>query len=101
MKQQTFFRSAMAAAALALAGGAQAGVVFGLPASGLQGNIFRWDAAPRVIGGNERSLDGGLRFAVSGGSLDAFRNQFSWDVVPSSAAFSTACRARPGSRAAA
>lgn len=96
MMQQTFFRSAMAAAALALAGGAQAGVVFGLPASGLQGNIFRWDAAPRVIGGNERSLDGGLRFAVSGGSLDAFRDQFSWDVVPSSAAFSTAVQAAFG-----
>lgn len=72
---------------LASLGAAQAGVVFGLPASGLEGGVFRWDAAARTIAGNERSLDGGLRFAVSGGSLDAFRNQFSWDVLPSSAAF--------------
>jgi hypothetical protein len=58
---------------------AQAGVVFGLPTTGLQGGVFRWDAAARTIGGNERSLDGGLRYAVSTGSLDSFRDQFSWD----------------------
>ncbi len=69
---------------------AQAGVVFGLPAAGLQGGIYRWDAAPRVINGNERSLDGGLRYSVSGGSLNTFRDQFSWTALPSSADFAAA-----------
>lgn len=69
---------------------AQAGVVFGLPTAGLEGGVYRWDAAARVIAGNERSLDGGLRYAVSTGSLDGFRDQFAWDVVPTSTAFRTA-----------
>jgi hypothetical protein len=69
---------------------ANAGVVFGLPTTGLQGGVYRWDAAPRVISGNERSLDGGLRYAVTGGSLTAFRDQFSWNVVPSATAFAAA-----------
>jgi hypothetical protein len=80
----------LAVVALLLSPTAQAGVVFGLPASGLEGAVLRWDAAPRVINGNERSLDGGLRYSVSGGSLDAFRDQFSWATVPSSAEFSAA-----------
>jgi hypothetical protein len=86
----TMLRRVLVVAAAGLGVQAQAGVVFGLPAAGLNGTVFRWDAAPRDIGGNERSLAGGLRFAVSGGGLDAFRNQFSWDVVPSSAAFAGA-----------
>lgn len=69
---------------------AHAGVVFGLPTSGLQGGVYRWDAAPLVIGGNERSLDGGLRYSVSGGSLTAFRDQFSWTSVPTPAVFAAA-----------
>jgi hypothetical protein len=80
----------LAAAIWALAATANAGVVFGLPTTGLQGGVYRWDAAPRTIGGNERSLDGGLRYSVSGGSLDAFRDQFSWTTVPTSAAFAAA-----------
>lgn len=56
-----------------------AGVIFG--AQGLNGG-FRWDAAPRSIGGRERSLDGGLRYSLSGGSFEAFRDQFSWATVP-------------------
>ena len=32
----------------------------GINGSGLNGG-WRWDAAPRTISGNERSLDGGLR----------------------------------------
>lgn len=90
LTQKTTLRSLLVVAAAGFALQAQAGVVFGLPASGLTGTVLRWDAAPRVIGGNERSLDGGLRYAVSGGGLDAFRNQFSWDVVPSSVAFAGA-----------
>lgn len=91
---QRFALTWLARGAIAIAAAAalpaQAGVVFGFTGSGLEGNIFRWDAAPRVIDGNERSLDGGLRYAVSGGSLDAFRDQFSWNGgTPTSAAFAT------------
>ena len=72
---------------------AQAGVIFGFSDAALGGGA-RWDAAPRTIGANERSLDGGLRYAVSGGSLEAFRNQFTWSgPVPSVADFSTAVQA--------
>ena len=85
-------RTACAVALLTLANAANAGVVFGLPATGLQGAVDRWDAAPRTIAGNERSLDGGLRYAVSGGSLDAFRDQFTWNVLPSSSAFTAAVK---------
>jgi hypothetical protein len=45
--------------------------------TGLAGG-FRWDAAPRTIGGLERSLDGGLRYSVSGGNLTNFRDSFNW-----------------------
>jgi len=55
-------------------GTATAGVVDSLQA--------RWDAAPRTINGNERSLSGGIRYSVSGGSYEAFRDAFSWSVVP-------------------
>ncbi len=61
-------------------------VIFGN--SGLNGG-FRWDAAPRTIGGFERSLDGGLRYSVDGGSLLAFRDSFSWTQVPTQAEFTT------------
>ncbi|MEZ6062768.1 MAG: hypothetical protein R3C19_20685 [Planctomycetaceae bacterium] len=50
----------------------------------------RWDAAPRIVGGNERSLAGGLRYSVSGGSYQAFRDQFSWNSVPTVTAFQQA-----------
>jgi hypothetical protein len=75
--------------ALLIAAGpvARAGVIFG--ANGLAGG-FRWDAAPRTISGRERSLDGGLRFSVSGGSYQAFRDSFSWNVLPSVASFQQA-----------
>jgi hypothetical protein len=56
-------------------------------ASGLYGHAglaggYRWDAAPRNIGGFERSLSGGLRFSLQGGSYQAYRDLFTWDVVP-------------------
>lgn len=66
----------------------RAGVVFGN--SGLSGG-FRWDAAPREIGGLERSLDGGLRYSVQGGSWQAYRDSFSWQgATPSVGAFQSA-----------
>lgn len=55
--------------------------------TGLSGG-FRWDAAPRTTGGLERSLNGGLRYSVSGGSLTAFRDSFTWSGgAPSLALF--------------
>ncbi len=59
---------------------AQAAVIFGN--TGLS-NGSRWDASPRSIGGNERSLDGGLRYSLQGGSYQAYRDIFNWSVVPS------------------
>ena len=38
----------------------------------------RWDAAPRMSGSMERSLDGGLRWNMEGGSFDNFRSLFTW-----------------------
>lgn len=67
---------------------ANAGVIFG--ANGLSGGS-RWDAAPRIIAGRERSLAGGLRFSVAGGSYEAFRDQFAWaGTKPSVDSFQTA-----------
>ena len=59
---------------------AEGGVIFG--DVGLAGG-FRWDVAPRTINGNERSLDGGLRYSLQGGSYQAYRDLFSWSAVPS------------------
>lgn len=69
------------------AGFAHAGVLIG--GSGLSGGI-RWDAAPRNIDGNERSLDGGLRYSLQGGSYEAFRDLLSWNNVPIVADFQLA-----------
>lgn len=49
--------------------------------TGLAGGS-RWDAAPRTIDGLERSLDGGLRYSLQGGSYEAFRNLFTWNIAP-------------------
>ena len=46
--------------------------------------IARWDAAPHFVDGVERSLDGGLRYSVSGGSYEAFRDALSWEGAPPS-----------------
>ena len=67
---------------------AKAGVIFG--SNGALGGGFRWDAAPRIINTNERSLDGGLRYSVQGGSLQAYRDLFTWNVLPTVGAFTTA-----------
>lgn len=67
---------------------AQAAVVFGT--NGNLGGGSRWDAAPRTVAGNERSLDGGLRYSLQGGSYQAFRDLFSWNVLPTVAQFQQA-----------
>lgn len=50
----------------------------------------RWDAAPSVIGGVERSLNGGIRYSLQGGSYEAFRDRFQWTIVPTVSEFQTA-----------
>ena len=56
---------------------AQAGPIFGFTGPSLSGG-FRWDADPLIVnlGGTlyERSLDGGLRYSVEGGSFESYRN---------------------------
>jgi hypothetical protein len=47
---------------------------------------YRWDAAPRIEQGLERSLDGGIRYSMQGGSYEAFRDRLSWLNGPPSAA---------------
>jgi hypothetical protein len=65
-----------------------AGVIFGT--DGNLGGGYRWDAAPRTLFSNERSLSGGLRYSLQGGSYQAYRDSFTWNVVPSVADFTTA-----------
>ncbi|AMV30639.1 hypothetical protein VN12_00890 [Pirellula sp. SH-Sr6A] len=69
---------------------------FGIPMSVRAGVIetagfatagVRWDAAPSVIGGVERSLSGGIRYSLQGGSYEAFRDRFQWSIVPTVSEF--------------
>lgn len=74
--------------ALGLAGAtAEAGVT----SSGALTGGDRWDAAYREKTGQngfgERSLVGGLRYNMQGGSYEAFRNLFTWNTVPTVSAF--------------
>jgi hypothetical protein len=47
---------------------------------------LRWDAAPRIIRGQDRSLVGGLSWNVQGGTFAAFKANFTWTpAVPSDA----------------
>lgn len=73
-------------------GPASAGVMFGESPVNTIGGGFRWDAAPKIIAGvGERSLDGGLRYSLQGGSFQAYRDLFQWSGGPPSvAAFQTA-----------
>jgi hypothetical protein len=57
--------------------------------SGLAGG-YRWDAAPLTLDGWERSLSGGLRYSLQGGSWQSYRDSFAWTSVPSVADFQTA-----------
>lgn len=71
--------------------GSNATVIFGN--SGLVGGS-RWDVAPRYVSGNERSLDGGLRYSLQGGSYEAFRDLLSWQgAAPDVADFQAAVEA--------
>jgi hypothetical protein len=72
---------AAAAGMTIAASSASAGVIFGFTGSTLGGGS-RWDAAPRTISGNERSLQGGLRYSLQGGSFQAYRDLFSWSGTP-------------------
>ena len=68
-----------------------AGVMFGESPANTIGGGFRWDAAPKSINGLERSLDGGLRYSLQGGSYQAYRDLFTWSGgTPTVAAFQTA-----------
>ena len=50
--------------------------------------ILRWNADPHFVDGVERSLDGGLRYSIEGGSYEAFRDKFVWaDPAPTVAEF--------------
>ena len=63
--------------------------VIGSPSAGWA----RWDAAPRYVGGEERSLSGGLRYSVETGSYAGLRDQFIWfPEVPTEQAFAGAVR---------
>ncbi len=80
--------SALACATLlTLAGLARGAGDYG--GSGLAGG-YRWDAAPRTISGRERSLNGGLRYSLQGGSYQAYRDLFAWQITPSVADFQLA-----------
>lgn len=64
-------------------------VVFNRVANTIGGGS-RWDAASRTIGTNERSLDGGLRYSLQGGSFQDYRDLFTWNVLPSVTDFQSA-----------
>lgn len=56
--------------------------------------VARWDAAPHFVDGVERSLDGGLRYSLQGGSYEAYRDLIPWvGSTPSVAEFRTAFEA--------
>lgn len=78
---------------LGTASEAGAGVIFNFSDAQLGGGS-RWDAAARnvVISGQtvERSLQGGLRYSLQGGSFQAYRDLFAWNVLPTVADFQTA-----------
>jgi hypothetical protein len=48
--------------------------------------VARWNAEPHAINGVERSLDGGLRYSLQGGSYEAFRDLLRWQGEPPSVA---------------
>ena len=52
----------------------------------LQNGVARWNSDPHSVDGVERSLDGGLRYSLQGGSYEAFRDLLRWDGTPPSVA---------------
>ena len=89
MNTRTWFSLLVSLGTTALA--TREAAAFGLyNATGLVGGS-RWDATPRTMGGLERSLNGGLRFSLQGGSFQAYRDMFSWSGgVPTVADFTAA-----------
>ncbi|TMA35948.1 MAG: PEP-CTERM sorting domain-containing protein [Deltaproteobacteria bacterium] len=88
-------RRAIALAALGVALAFPVGPARGFGAVGVTGGTLegaaRWDAAPRVLYGQERSLAGGLRYSIQGGSYEAFRDRFDWgNHLPTVAQFQDA-----------
>jgi hypothetical protein len=60
--------------------------------TGLTGGL-RWDANPRMVNGEDRSLTSGLSWNVQGGSFAAYKAQFSWaGTAPSDEDFEGAIR---------
>lgn len=58
---------------------------------GSPGGWSRWDAAPRFVGGEERSLAGGLRYSIEHGDYGMLRDEFMWyGTPPSDQAFADA-----------
>jgi hypothetical protein len=69
-------------------------IIDAAPALGVSQPVYiRWDAAPRTVMSEERSLDGGLRYSLEGGSYSAFRDLLTWNEVPSAEAFEAAVKA--------
>ncbi len=69
---------------------AQSFVFFNFNNNGLNGGA-RWTTSPFIhptLG--ERSLNGGIRYSLQGGSYEAYRDQFNWTTVPSVADFTRA-----------
>lgn len=80
-------------------GASRAAIVFDLnidnsAADGVLDDGSRWTAAPLTLIRDgrpwERSLVGGLRYSVEGGTWAAYRDLFTWRTTPSVAAFQTA-----------
>src|SRR5262245_56459101 len=90
---QLWATAAFAACLLGAVHSASAGVIFNFSDGVSLAGGSRWDAALRNIGGvGERSLVGGLRFSMQGGSYQAYRDLFAWQggVAPSVADFTNA-----------
>jgi hypothetical protein len=81
--------ASLTALTITVAKPAEAGTIFNFTGSTLGGGS-RWNADPFVNLGLERSLNGGLRYSLQGGSFEAFRDLFSWVVLPTVADFTQA-----------
>jgi len=69
-------------------------VIFGLAGGTSLADGTRWDAGARTFTENEtsyeRSLEGGLRYSLEGGSYTNYRDQFTWSSTPTVANFTAA-----------
>lgn len=91
--KQTLIAVGFSCCVLLTAVPAQAGTIFGFVGATIGGGS-RWNADPfdAVLGGTlyERSLSGGLRYSVEGGSFEAYRDMFSWVSLPTVSDFTQA-----------